>query len=512
MDNPIKTVSAEKYAVVDKVLAQRYALDFAIPYELANILVARFASYSEAEEFLFPNIENLHDPWSIPDMVKAVDDIIVSIKGNESILVYCHDDIDGYTSGTIMYKSLIDLTRGEDERIFLYPVVREKDGYILNPDVLKRYQKQGVRLLITVDFGISSLENFRIASELGLKLVVCDHHETNLSGFPGPAVDPKRPDSQYPFRELAGVGVSFKLAQCLYQRVLSLSSREFYSLKRDFFPLLMLGTISDRVILLGENRIFSAHGLAVLNKLDEPWIKYFRKDKEVKTSMITREIIPTIGSAAYVDPKLGVEVFLNRDFERVSEIFGILENMNEERKHGVNGLLSTANSAAKLFPQLVVSIIPFSKQHYLGAVAARLKDQHKRTSIVIGLKDGKCFGELRSNTVDLFKILDHFKPLFIDFGGHCKAAGFTMSEASLDRFVDGMVGYFSSDDLPAKSEEERDLNTQAIFFLERTKINLLQPMAPFGVGNQPPLLTDGINIYTIDSAFNVIEKEISGKP
>ena len=324
MGNPIKTISAEKYAVVDKVLAQRYALDFAIPYELANILVARFPSYSEAEEFLFPNISNLYDPWSIPDMAKAVDDIIVSVKGNESILVYCHDDIDGYTSGTIMYKTLVDLTRGQDERIFLYPVVREKDGYILNPDVLKRYQEQGVKLLITVDFGISSLENFRIVSELGLKLVVCDHHETNLSDFPGPAVDPKRPDSRYPFRELAGVGVSFKLAQCLYQRVLSLSSREFYSLRRDFFPLLMLGTISDRVILLGENRIFSVHGLAVLNKLDEPWIKYFRKDKDVKTSMITREIIPTIGSAAYVDPKLGVEVFLNRDFERVSEIFGIL--------------------------------------------------------------------------------------------------------------------------------------------------------------------------------------------
>ena len=110
MGNPIKTVSAEKYAVVDKVLAQRYALDFAIPYELANILVARFPSYSEAEEFLFPNISNLHDPWLIPDMAKAVDDIIVSIKGNESILVYCHDDIDCYTSGTVMYKSLIDVT------------------------------------------------------------------------------------------------------------------------------------------------------------------------------------------------------------------------------------------------------------------------------------------------------------------------------------------------------------------------------------------------------------------
>lgn len=505
-------VSSDKYAVVDKVIAQRYSSDFSIPYELAQILAARFPSYSEAKRFLFPNVANLHDPWSIPDMGKAVDEIVASIKGNECILIYCHDDPDGYTSASIMYKTLTDLTKGQDERIFLYPVVREKDGYILNPDVLKRYQEQGVRLLITVDFGISSLENFRIASELGLKLVVCDHHETKLSDFPAPAVDPKRPDSQYPFRELAGVGVSFKLAQCLYQRALNLNAAEFYSLKRDFFPLLMLGTISDRVVLLDENRIFSSYGLSVFNRFDEPWIKYFKRDDEVDTFLIRREIIPTIGSAAYVDPKLGVEVFLCRDFERVSEILGVLEDMNKERKRGVDELLNAVISAAKFFPQLVVSIVPFSKQHYLGSVAARLRARYKKTAVLIGLKDAKCFGELRSNTVDLFKMLDRFRSLLIDFGGHCRAAGFTMSEANLDRFVDGMVEYLSNDDSPVRLEEEPALNAQPTFFLERTKINLLQPLAPFGEGNPPPLLTDGTNIYTIDDRLNIIEKEINGKP
>ena len=223
-------------------------------------------------------------------------------------------------------------------------------------------------------------------------------------------------------------------------------------------------------------------------------------------------IIPTIGSAAYVDPKLGVEVFLCRDFERVSEILGVLEDMNKERKRGVDELLNAVISAAKFFPQLVVSIVPFSKQHYLGSVAARLRARYKKTSVLIGLKDAKCFGELRSNTVDLFKMLDRFRSLFIDFGGHCKAAGFTMSETNLDSFVDGMVGYLSNDDLPVKLEEEPGLNAQPIFFLERTKINLLQPLAPFGEGNPPPLLTDGTNIYTIDDGFNIIEKEIDGKP
>lgn len=503
--------SSHKYPVVDRVIAQKYSADFDISHELSQILAARFPVYNDAKKFMFPDLTDLHDPWLMPDMVKAVDVIIGSIKTNEKILIYCHDDPDGYTSAAVLYQSLIDIAKDHNERIFFYPIHREKDGYIFNPEVLRNYREQGVKLLITVDFGISSQENFNIVSELGLNLVVCDHHETTRSRFPVPAIDPKRPDSQYPFRELAGVGVTFKLAQCLYQKALSLSALEFYSLKKDFFPLLVLGTLSDRVALLDENRVFSSFGRAFFDKLDRPWIKYFRDDGKGDTYLLLYQMIPIVGSAAYTDPNVGIEVFLSNDSQRVSDIFGILQGVNIERRQGVDRLQRAAIAAAKIFPHVIISIIPFSKQHYLGAVAARLKDQYNRTTVVIGIKEGRCYGELRSNKVDLFKMLSGLGSRFIDFGGHQRAAGFTISQSFLDEFIDETIAYFADEELMGKKEYNCSLEAQPVFFLERTKLDFLRPLMPFGEGNPAPLLTDGTNIYTIDSRFNIIDKEFDGK-
>jgi single-stranded-DNA-specific exonuclease len=498
------------YPVIDKVITQKYASDFDIPYELAQILAVRFPSYNKAKKFLFPDIMDLYDPWSIPDIAKAVDVIMASVKAHEKILIYCHDDPDGYTAATIMYQSLIDITKGQHDNIFIYPIVREKDGYILNPEVLRKYRDQGVKLVITVDFGISSMENFNIASELGLKLVVCDHHETTRSHFPAPAVNPKRPDAHYPFRELAGVGVSFKLAQCLYEKAFKLKADEFYSLKKNFFPLLMVGTISDRVVLIDENRIFCSYGLKLFDKLDKPWVKYFRENESNDSRVFPRAINSLIGSAAYIDPNLAIEAFLSNDFKRVSEIIGILQGVNNERRQGVDELLRAAIGAAKIYAQAIISIIPFTRQHYLGSVAARLKEQYQRTSIVIGLKDGICYGELRSNTIDLFKMLSEFSLLFLDFGGHHRAAGFTMNESHLDELINETIAYVSNSDRLAAVDQEINIKTQPVFFIERTKIDFLHALAPFGEGNPAPLLTDGTNIYTIDNEFKIIEKELDG--
>jgi single-stranded-DNA-specific exonuclease len=501
----------ENYPVIDKVTAQKYAADFNIPHELAQIIAVRFPAYNEAKRFLFPDIKDLHDPWSLPDIEKAVDITIETIKNNEKILIYCHDDPDGYTSAAIMYQCLIDITKGMNDRVFVYPIVREKDGYILNPEVLRRYRDQGVKLVITVDFGISSLDNFKICGELGLKIVVCDHHETNRSHFPAAAVDPKRPDAHYPFRELAGVGVSYKLAQALYEKGLSLKSNEFYSLKKSFFPLLMIGTISDRVVLLDENRIFSTHGLSLFKRLDTPWIKYFREISGQNTAGIPGQIIPLIGSAAYVDPDLAIEIFLSNDLKRVSDIIEILQSVNTERQKGIEELMRAAISAAKIYPRLIISIIPFLKQHYLGTVAARLKEQYNRTSVVIGLKDGICYGELRSKELDLFKILNGCSSLFLDFGGHRQAAGFSMRESNLDEFVNRLIkDILDPENIDGKKQGEI-MKAQPVFPLERTKIDFLQALTPFGTGNPAPLLTDGSNIYTIDNKFRIVEKELDGQ-
>jgi len=499
----------EKFIANNQMLAQKYASDFSIPLELAQIVAQRFPGYDDAKRFLFPDINHLHDSESMPDIKRATTEIIESIKKGEGILIYCHDDVDGYTSAVITYKTLKDLGQ-EDCPLYIYPIIREKDGYVLNPEILREYKQKGVKLILTVDFGISNAENFRIAEEVGLKLIVCDHHETNVTNFPVPAVDPKRIDSKYPFCELAGVGVAFKLAQSLYQKAFNLTAAEFYSLKKGFFPIVLIGTISDRVMLREENRVFCFQGLRVLSKLDEPWIRFFRQEGEINLAKITGEIIPVIASAAYVDPNLGVGIFLSHDEHYVAEAVARLKLVDAERKQAIESLFKEAISAAKIFPKIVISVIPFSKQHHLGSVSSRLKEYLKRTSVVIGLQNGKCFGELRSYGVNLYKMLYHLSDLFLDFGGHQKAAGFSMRQENLDKFIEEAVRYVADHGDEMLSEYSSS-SAKPEVFLNKPDINVLSPLMPFGEGNPAPLLTDGFSIYTIDNKFNIIEQGEYGK-
>ncbi len=162
------------------VIAQRYAVDFSIPIELAQILARRFPEYDKARAFLYPDLTQIYSPETLPDLNPAVERLLSALKNNNPILIYCHDDPDGYTSAVLLFKTLCDIRHKNEPNIFIYPIVREKDGYVLNPDVIADYQKKGVSTVITVDFGISNLENFRIAQEMKLDFIVCDHHELSF--------------------------------------------------------------------------------------------------------------------------------------------------------------------------------------------------------------------------------------------------------------------------------------------------------------------------------------------
>ena len=487
----------------DKMLVEKYASDFSIPRELAEIVARRYPEYSEAQRYLFPRLEDLHDPGSMPDSDGAVKEIIDTVKKDEGILIYTHDDVDGYTSAAVMYKTLDDITSGSDS-VYVYPIIREKDGYILNRDVLRAYRDKGVRLLLTVDFGISNGENFRIAEQEDMRAIICDHHETSLTEFPSPAIDPKRPDAKYPFRELAGVGVAFKLAQLLYGEFFGIEASEFYGLKRNFFPIVCIGTFSDRVMLREENRIFATEGMRLMNEIDEAWVKCLLQNGPVDINRLLKEIVPTLGSAAYVDPRLGVQFFIEKDVEKVSKCYNTLLHTDEQRRGAIDALFSDVVSTAKVSSRLVLSVIPLSKQHYLGSVAARLRDYYKRNSIIIGTREDKCVGELRSCGLDLYALLYRFREAFIDFGGHKKAAGFSMKKENLEGFLEELQQYIENNG----SNDEDDCRAsvpEAETRLRRADIGMLERLVPFGEGNPAPVLTDGVSRYTIDNAMRMIE-------
>jgi len=487
----------------DKMLIEKYASDFSIPREVAEIIARRFPEYGEAKKYLFPDILQLHDPGLLPDIERAAEEIITVAKAGDGILIYTHDDVDGYTAAAVMYKALDDITKGSGA-VHVYPIIREKDGYILNPRVLSFYREKGVRLLLTVDFGISNEENFRIAEQEGLKAVICDHHETKLTDFPIAAVNPKRRDSRYPFRDLAGVGVAFKLAQFIYQKFFDISAKEFYSLKRSFYPIVCIGTFADRVALCDENRVFCISGLNLIENIDDAWVTCLRESGEIEMHRVIKDVLPTIGSAAYNDPRLGVDFFIEKDLNRVRGIYATLKDTDQKRRQEIDNLFSEVISSAEVTSRLVLSLVPLSKQHYLGSVAARLRDYFKRNCLIVGFKDDKCIGELRSCDFDLYKLLYRKRDFFLDFGGHKKAAGFSMEKRYLEIFLKEFKEYVEHQ-VPDILDGCGSTEPTPEAFLRRSDVAMLKTLMPFGEGNPAPVLTDGVSTFTVDNSLNLVD-------
>ncbi len=489
---------------MDDILIQRYADEFNIPYELACIISKRFPDFNDARKFLYPEIEQLKNPEALPDIKIATEILINSLKNNENILIYTHDDPDGYTSAIILYQTLLDIRRRGRPEVFIYPINREKDGYILNYEVLKGYMEKGVKVLVTVDFGISNPKNFEIARELGLKLVVCDHHETELNEFPVPAVDPKRRDSKYPFRELAGVGVTLKLCQVIYKTAFGINTRDFFRLKKDFVVITMIGTLADRVMPLDENRVLCYEGIKGFKEIESPWARYFLNGNTISIPCIFSEIVPLLQCAALEDSQLGIAFFIDQEFNKVADRLKSIEN---ERKENIEYLFQVALDVAKVYPNVVISVIPYEainktqkiKFNNLGAVVSKLRDHFHKTAVAIITKGKKCYAELRSHDINLFEFLNKAKGLFIDFGGHKRAAGFSMSEQNLDNFIDYAINILPE----PEPKDKNEIKPEAI--IDKSKIKLLEPLLPFGEGNPSPLLTDGIDLYTIDNRLNIIE-------
>ena len=242
-----------------------------------------------------------------------------------------------------------------------------------------------------------------------------------------------------------------------------------------------------------------------MNEIDKPWIACLKRSGLVDVNRLLREVIPAIGSAAYNDPTLGVEFLIEKDLDKVTACYDKLRETDLKRRQEIDALFGEVVTSAKVTSSLVLSLVPLSKQHYLGSVAARLREYYKRNSIIIGLKDDRCVGELRSCDIDLYGLLYEMRRFFIDFGGHKKAAGFSIERRNLDAFLDEFVKKvekYSSDILAGCNSDEAEPEA----LLRKSEANMLEVLRPFGEGNAAPVLTDGVSTYTVDNALNIIEK------
>ena len=451
--------------------------------EVACLLFQRgIKDESSLKKFLEPSLEDLHDPYLLHDMDKAVDRIRQAIEQGELILVYGDYDADGMTSASIVKESLEQL----GAECLVYLPNRFTDGYGPNASVYKYFiGQQGVSLIVTVDNGVAGHEAIDLAQSMGVDVIVTDHHSMpEVLPDAYAIVHPEHPEADYPFKQLAGCGVAFKLACALLEEV-----------QVELLDLVAIGTIADMVSLTDENRIMVQYGLEVLRNTQRIGLQELFEIAGISSSDITEETVgfqlaPRLNALGRLaDPNPAIDLLTGFDDEEVHEIALMIQEKNEERKEIVQAVYEEAKSLVD--PNKSVQVL--AKEGWnpgvLGIVAGRLLEELGQTVIVLNIEDGRAKGSARSiEAVDIFEALDPHRALFIAFGGHAGAAGMTLEAEQLDALSEILETYVKDKGLDAKGksklylDEELDLES-----LSLDTVKSFEKLAPFGMDNQKPV-------------------------
>ena len=468
---------------VEDVDFTKIAKSAGLSSEVACLLYQRgIRDESRLKKFLEPSLEDLHDPYLLHDMDKAVERIRQAIERGELILVYGDYDADGMTSASIVKESLEQL----GAECLVYLPNRFTDGYGPNASVYKYFiEQQGVSLIVTVDNGVAGHEAIDLAQSMGVDVIVTDHHSMpEVLPDAYAIVHPEHPKANYPFKHLAGCGVAFKLACALLEEV-----------QVELLDLVAIGTIADMVSLTDENRIMVQYGLEVLRNTQRLGLQELFEVAGISSSDLTEETVgfqlaPRLNALGRLDdPNPAIDLLTGFDDEEVHEIALMIQEKNEERKEIVQAIYEEAKSL--IDPNKSVQVL--AKQGWnpgvLGIVAGRLLEELGQTVIVLNIEDGRAKGSARSiEAVDIFEALDPHRALFIAFGGHAGAAGMTLEVEQLDALSDILETYVKDKGIDDKGksklylDEELDLEN-----LSLDTVKSFERLAPFGMDNQKPV-------------------------
>ena len=468
---------------------------------ISSILASRgIIEKEEVREFLNPTRADFHDPFLMPDMEKAVDRILKAIQTQEKTIIYGDYDVDGITSITVLKKFLEERNLQVGE----YIPNRLNEGYGLNKEAVKKIAEQGYKLIITVDCGISCIEEIKYATELGLEVIVTDHHEP-AEELPKclAVVDAKRKDNQYPFNQLAGVGVVFKLIQAISIK-LNLDNREYLK----YLDIVCVGTISDIVPLVDENRVITKLGLKLVPISKNIGLRTLLAStgyKEVNSTTISFGIAPRINACGRMgEEKEALRLFLTNDLHEAKEITERLNNYNLERQE----------TEKRIFKQALEQIENGEKDkscivlgqegwHHgiIGIVASKVTDIYFKPSILICFEGEEGKGSGRSipgfNLHDAVMNCDTYVE---KFGGHSMAIGINVKRENFEKFKKEFEEYTQnshiSDIIPIiqidKQVDIKKINIQ--------DVNELKLLEPYGEGNKMPVfLIKNLKILSIRS-------------
>jgi len=481
--------------------AQRLAARLGVPPLVAAVLGRRgYETEAAARTFLKPDLGQLHPPEALPGTLEAAERLVAAARRGRPIVIYGDYDVDGIAGAAILWQAL----RLAGAEVRVYVPHRIEEGYGLNRAAVRRLAGEGAAVLVTVDCGISGVEEVALGRRLGMEVIVTDHHEPDPDRLP-PAdvvVNPKLPDSPYPFRDLAGAGVAMKLAWAIGQR---LSGRQrvqpaFRSFLVAATGLAALGTIADVVPLVGENHVLAGFGLRALSASDHPGIRALREVSGLEAKPIDAYHIGyVLGPRLNAAGRLGhaaeaVALLTTAGPDEARRIAEHLDRQNRRRREVESRILAEAEAqvAETFTPDRHAAIVaagPGWHTGVIGIVASRLVEKYHRPTILIGTEGDRAQGSGRSIPgFHLFEALAACRGHLTTYGGHTMAAGLRLPAGAVGAFREAFLAYaartIAPEDLVPRLRVDAevdpgDLTLQIVRVLER--------LGPFGAGNPRPV-------------------------
>ena len=473
---------------VNENLLHDFMQKFKLNEILARVLINKnITKKEEIDLFMNPTRKDFHDPFLMPDMEITVDRVLKAIKDKEKIIIYGDYDADGITSITVLKTFLEE--RGLE--VASYIPNRLDEGYGLNKQAIEKIYDDGYRLIITVDCGISGIDEVDYANSLGMEVLITDHHEPGQS-LPNALaiVDAKRKDNKYPFNQLAGVGVVFKLIQAISMK-LNLNEKEYLK----YLDIVCIGTISDIVPLVDENRVIAKLGLKLVNQTKNIGLKALLEIvgfKEIDSGAISFGVAPRINACGRMgDEQVALDLFLSKDYETAKKIAIKLNEYNSERQSIEKRIFDEATQEIeKEEKENACIIVGGEGWHHgiIGIVASKVTDIYFKPSILVCFEGSVGKGSGRSIPgFDLHEALMQCSSELEKFGGHAMAVGVTVEKSKFNKFKTELEEYAKKceiDKIVPIINIDSELSLKNI---DIDSVKSLKLLEPYGEANKTPI-------------------------
>jgi single-stranded-DNA-specific exonuclease len=487
----------------ESAVVKQLAGSLDVSESLANLMVQRnITSPDEARAFFTPSLDHIHDPFLMKDMNIAVERLSTAIKKNEKILVYGDYDVDGTTAVALVYSFL----KEQYSNVDYYIPDRYKEGYGVSFQGIDYAVQNNCKVIITLDCGIKAVEKIRYAKTKGLDVIVCDHH------YPGEEIpralavlDPKQPGCSYPYKELSGCGVGFKLVHA-YSRVHGIP----FSKISHYLDLVAVSIASDIVPITGENRVLSYFGLKQLNESPRTGLKEIIREAEVFRVLSVEDVVfkigPRINAAGRMETgSKAVELLISDDPIVATEISKEINNFNIERRSidrviTAEAMRMISDDQHSVNSKTTVLYNPAWKKGVIGIVASRLIETYYRPTVILTESNGFATGSARSvQGYDLYQAIEACSDLLESFGGHMFAAGLTLKKENIRAFIERFEEFVNSTITEDQMIPRIFIDTELAFpEINGEFFKVMSQFQPFGPENMSPIFVS-CNVFDTGS-------------